>query len=297
MCFLRSAVCALRRSGDYTSPRCRPRCARPPAPPIERSRSFPPSGIGPLGATKFLFGGESGPSDPKSTERKVKNVFLLRTKCGVLEMPYGWPKPRACSRTWMRRNRSQSTCPSPKTLSLVDPFAVTAIRLLVFTGAQLREILHAKWSQIDFQRGNHSFARQQGRPKADLFVGRSSFHFERRASTGQQSVSYSRPAAGGHRADLKSPWAAVARAAGTLKASESHDLRHSFASVGAGASLGLPIIGRLLGHSQPSTTARYAHLDADPMRRAADTIGAVITAAMGEQKSTAVVSIQRLDEA
>jgi integrase len=60
------------------------------------------------------------------------------------------------------------------------------------------------------------------------------------------------------------------------------DLRHSFASVGAGASLGLPIIGKLLGHRQAATTHRYAHLDADPVRRAAETIGATISAAMGE---------------
>jgi integrase len=59
-----------------------------------------------------------------------------------------------------------------------------------------------------------------------------------------------------------------------------HDLRHSYASVGAGASLGLPIIGRLLGHTQPATTARYAHLDADPLRRAAEAIGATIAAPM-----------------
>jgi len=71
----------------------------------------------------------------------------------------------------------------------------------------------------------------------------------------------------------------VTKAAG-LEGVRLHDLRHSFASIGAGASLGLPIIGKLLGHSQPTTTARYAHLDADPMRRAVDTIGATITAAM-----------------
>ena len=59
-----------------------------------------------------------------------------------------------------------------------------------------------------------------------------------------------------------------------------YDLRHSFASVGAGASLGLPIIGKLLGHTQPSTTNRYAHLDADPLRHAADAISASIAAAL-----------------
>lgn len=84
---------------------------------------------------------------------------------------------------------------------------------------------------------------------------------------------------GAPRADLKKPWAAISRAA-RLEGVRLHDLRHSFASFGVGASLGLPIIGKLLGHSQPATTARYADLDADPMRRAVETIGATISAAM-----------------
>jgi integrase len=85
------------------------------------------------------------------------------------------------------------------------------------------------------------------------------------------------------RADLKRPWDAICEAAG-LDGVRLHDLRHSFASVGAGASLRLPIIGNLLGHSQPSTTQRYAHLDADPMRRAAETIGSTIAAGMAGKR-------------
>ena len=57
-----------------------------------------------------------------------------------------------------------------------------------------------------------------------------------------------------------------------------HDLRHSFASLGAGAGLGLPVIGKLLGHRSVETTARYAHLDNDPARRASNVIGATIAA-------------------
>ena len=79
----------------------------------------------------------------------------------------------------------------------------------------------------------------------------------------------------------------MTKAAG-LEGVRLHDLRHSFASIGAGASMGLPIIGKLLGHSQAATTHRYAHLDADPLRRAVDTIGATITAAM-EGKNGVVV--------
>ena len=67
----------------------------------------------------------------------------------------------------------------------------------------------------------------------------------------------------------------MTRAAG-LDGLRLHDLRHSFASIGAAGSLSLPIIGGLLGHSQPATTQRYAHLGDDPMRAAAETIGATI---------------------
>jgi integrase len=169
---------------------------------------------------------------------------------------------------------------APKTenrRAVLDPFAASAIRLLILTGARLREILDAQWSHVDFERGI-------------LFLPDS--------KTGRKPLYLNAPAlavlaglpriegnphivAGvkGARADLKRPWAAVTRAAG-LEGLRIHDLRHSFASVGAGASFGLPVIGKLLGHTQAATTHRYAHLDADPLRRAAETIGATIAAAM-----------------
>ncbi len=83
------------------------------------------------------------------------------------------------------------------------------------------------------------------------------------------------------RADLKRPWQAIAKRAG-LDGVRLHDLRHTYASVGAGGGLGLPIIGKLLGHSQAATTARYAHLDNDPLRKASESIAGRIAAAMGE---------------
>jgi integrase len=86
------------------------------------------------------------------------------------------------------------------------------------------------------------------------------------------------------RADLNRPWRAIVKRAG-LNGLRIHDLRHTHASVGAGLGLGLPIIGKLLGHTQASTTARYAHLDADPLRRASEHIGSRLAAAMGELKS------------
>jgi len=72
-------------------------------------------------------------------------------------------------------------------------------------------------------------------------------------------------------------WPAIAEAAGLGKGARIYDLRHTFASIGAGGGLSLPIIGRLLGHTQGKTTAKYAHLSDDPLRDAATKITSVIT--------------------
>jgi integrase len=93
------------------------------------------------------------------------------------------------------------------------------------------------------------------------------------------------------RADLKRPGDAVARRTG-LDGVRLHDLRHTYASFGAGGGLGLPIIGKLLGHTQASTTQRYAHLDADPLRRASEAIGGRIAAALDGKRAGSVVQLK-----
>lgn len=176
-----------------------------------------------------------------------------------------------------------------KRRTIIDPFAVAAIRLLILTGARRREILDAKWRDVDLERGI-LFLPDSKRGKKPLYL-----------SAAAQTVLAGIPRIEGNphiipgakngepRADLNRPWAAVCRAA-RLEGVRLHDLRHSFASFGAGASLGLPIIGKLLGLTQAATTQRYAHLDADPVRRAADTIGATISAAMNGEKAGSVVN-------
>jgi integrase len=161
----------------------------------------------------------------------------------------------------------------------LDPFAAAAIRLLILTGARLREILHAQWSELDVERGVLFLA--------DSKTGRKPIYLGAAA----QAVIAALPRMSGNphlipgslegkpRSELGAPWSAVTKAAG-LEGLRIHDLRHSFASVGAGAGMGLPVLGRLLGHSSPSSTARYAHVDSDPMLRAAERIGATIDGAL-----------------
>ena len=170
--------------------------------------------------------------------------------------------------------------------TLVDPFALAAIRLLILTGARLREILHAKWEHVDYERGMIYLpdSKTGAKPIYISAAARAVLTSLARFNDNPYIIPGSNKQA--PRADLKNPWEAVTRAAG-LKGVRIHDLRHSFASVGAGASLGLPIIGKLLGHSQPATTARYSHLDVDVVRRAAETISATISAAMDKKVQSA----------
>jgi integrase len=171
--------------------------------------------------------------------------------------------------------------------AMLDPFAVAAVRLLILTGARLREILHMRWNHIDFERGL-IFLPDSKTGKKPIYLSAASLAILS-ALPRLEGNPFVIPGekAGRPRVDLKRPWAAVTKAAG-LDAVRIHDLRHSFASIGAGASLGLPIIGKLLGHSQAATTHRYAHLDADPMRRAAETISATIAAALDGAPSNIV---------
>jgi integrase len=173
----------------------------------------------------------------------------------------------------------------------LDPYAVAALRLLLLTGARLREILHAKWEQVDVGRGV-IFLADSKTGKKPIYLSAAAqavLAVLPRLEANPYVIAGARD--GAPRSDLKKPWAALTRAA-NLKGLRIHDLRHSFASFGAGASLGLPIIGKLLGHSQAATTHRYAHLDADPMRRAVETIGATISAAMDGKSGAEIVCLK-----
>jgi integrase len=170
------------------------------------------------------------------------------------------------------------------------PYASAAIRLLALTGARLREILDAQWQHVDFERGV-IFLPDSKTGKKPLYLGAAVLAILSALPRIEGNPFVIPGEKTGPRADLKRPWAAVTKAAG-LEGLRIHDLRHGYASVGAGSSLGLPIIGKLLGHSQPSTTARYAHLDADPMRRAAETIESTLVAAMGSPARNVVPMVK-----
>jgi integrase len=160
---------------------------------------------------------------------------------------------------------------------VLSPDVANAFRLLTLTGARLREILHLRWEHVDLERGLLLLPDSKTGRKTIVLNDAAIRILQGHRRVGPYVICGKDP---NHpRSDLKRPWELLCRRA-ALTEVRIHDLRHTFASVGAGSSLGLPIVGKLLGHNQPQTTARYAHLDADPLRRASNIIGEQIDAAM-----------------
>jgi integrase len=189
-----------------------------------------------------------------------------------------------------------------------------AIRLLMLTGARRGEVLSACWDMFDLENGvwvkpsAHTKQRKEHRvplsaPAVQLLKELRAEALERMKKAEAAEINpYVFPGDDGEPlTDIKRTWLTVCKKAGLAKEVEQrtragklvkdkdgkpimvwkttvriHDLRHTYASVLASEGLSLPIIGALLGHTQPQTTARYAHLFDDPLRAATERVGALI---------------------
>ena len=166
----------------------------------------------------------------------------------------------------------------------ISPYVVAMLRLVVLTGARHSEILTLRWEEVNFDRGclelddSKTGAKEVFLPPA---ARRLLADLPREADNPYVIVG-KKP--GSHMVNVKDSWAVIRRAA-TLDDVRIHDLRHTFASLGARAGMSLPLIGALLGHRSPQTTARYAHLADDPLLDAAETIGAGLSEMFGGAKN------------
>ena len=172
-------------------------------------------------------------------------------------------------------------------------FIIAAIRLLLFTGARLGEILGLRWEYVDIERACLRLPDSKTGQKV-LYLNAPALEVlaELPRVEGNPFVVCGERE-GAHLVNLEKPWRRIRARAG-LDDMRLHDLRHSYASFGAAGGLSLPMIGKLLGHTQAATTERYAHLAADPVRAANEAIGERIAAAMkGEAASAEVVNLPK----
>jgi integrase len=165
---------------------------------------------------------------------------------------------------------------------LRDHGAADAVRLALLTGCRRGEALAAKWADFDLERAEWTKPGSTTKQKTTHHVPLSAAAVQLLAEMRERAADgavYLFPARRTpHRLDLDDAWGALRKAAklGDLRL---HDLRHTYASILASAGQSLPVIGALLGHASPTTTARYAHLFSDPLRAATERAAAVITGA------------------
>lgn len=171
--------------------------------------------------------------------------------------------------------------------SAIDAYALAAIRLLIFTGARLSEILTLRWSYVDLQR--HALLLPDSKTgQKTIPLNAAAIAVLRKIPKMEKNphvIVGRKP--GSRLINLQKPWRYV-RSLARLDDVRIHDLRHTFASVGVAAGGSLPIIGRALGHSQVSTTQRYAHLTDTPVHQLTETVGEHLLAAMNTKRRTAM---------
>ena len=219
-----------------------------------------------------------------ATLRILKSAFGFAIEKGLLEtnpvtrlkLPPTNMKERYLSRDELQR---LGTALSNYEAGGGNPHAANIVRLLALTGARRGEIERLKWCSIDFDHGTALLS--------DTKTGRVAWPLSQPVLVlleqlkKESSSKWVFPASSGdkHYQGLNRAWPVI-RSAAKLNDVRLHDLRHSFASIGAASGMGLQVVGKLLGHRQPSTTARYSHLGDDPLRNAADRIGGEIAGLM-----------------
>jgi integrase len=219
-----------------------------------------------------------------------------------------------------------------------NPYAIAAIRLLIFTGARRGEILSLRWDAIDFDRQIiklidsktgaktiylnppalellSTLEKQSGNPyvicglksKSHLVdVNRVWRHIRDRASV--ILILQNEPVQvltkvniiNTKNLNLKTLKPLMDEAGLGMDKHLSdlrlHDLRHSFASIAVGGGMSLPMIGKLLGHTQTATTARYAHLADNPLKEANDAIGNRLQGLMGQTNDASIIKLGNKNE-
>lgn len=222
------------------------------------------------------------PEDQRWRNLSEAEVGRLLRACDDYEAGHRLVSPDDAPQTIERK-----TAPLPVTeRSVTDREAADAIRLLLFTGARLQEALKAEWSQFDLEAGlwekpsAHTKTKRQHRlelegPALDLLraMAERKTHAvylfpgstERRRRLAPIDIQTGQPKGIAPRSDLKRPWQFISTLA-KLEGVRLHDLRRTTASFMLSGGATLATVGKALGHTQASTTARYATLSASVQR-------------------------------
>ncbi len=149
-----------------------------------------------------------------------------------------------------------------------------AIQFLLLTGARSGETFKAKWCEFDFIEGVwvKPSAHTKRRRLHRVPLSSDAMAILDEASQIRTNEYVFAGMNDGNLTTVKKVFRSILREAG-IDNFRPHDLRHTFASILVQGNVSLPTIGRLLGHTQVSTTNRYSHLDDGTLRSATSIIG------------------------
>ena len=238
----------------------------------------------------------------KDTPYQANRVLALLSKMFSLAMKWGWCSDNPVKGIERYHEESRERWLSDDELGRLlgalsihpNQRAANAVRFQLLTGARIGEVLSAQWSDVDLTRGvwiKPSHHTKQNRtehiplsaPALALLA-----EMRKAADPGEQYLfpgnAPDKPLQG-----IKKFWRNVTAQAG-LADYRLHDNRHTHASHLVSSGLSLEIVGRLLGHTNPLTTKRYAHLADDPLRAAAERFGSKMEA-LGEVREAEIVPI------
>ncbi|ACM26552.1 tyrosine-type recombinase/integrase [Rhizobium rhizogenes] len=213
------------------------------------------------------------------TSEEIGSLATALTEAETIGLPYEVDETKAKAK---HANRVENR------RTVYGEHAIAAIRLYLFTGCRRSEILRLTWSDVDLERGILFLPDSKTGKKPVILSPQAQAILTNLTRVGKYVIAGADAGTKDEapRADIDRPWKAVTRRAGLHKL-RLHDLRHTYASIGAGGGQGLPIIGKLLGHKNIATTQRYAHLDTNPMKRVAGFIGDHISQAMEDTNGKA----------
>lgn len=221
----------------------------------------------------------------KATPYRANRVRALLSKMFALAVAWGWradnPAAGVAKFQEQKRDRWLREEELRRLIAILDTHpnqrAANIVRLLILTGARKGEVMGATWDQFDLERGvwtKPAHTTKQRRTEHTPLSGQAvALLRDLRARAGDQDqFVFPGDTPGKPIMDIKKFWREVSTAA-AISDARIHDLRHTFASHLVSSGVSLPIVGRLLGHTQPQTTHRYAHLADDPLRNAAEEFG------------------------
>ena len=222
-------------------------------------------------------------SELQETPYRANRVRALLSKMFNLAIQWGWrpdnPVIGVEKYQEYKRHRWLDEEEAQRLFSALGTYynqsVANAIRLLLLTGSRRNEVLHARWEQFDLEKGIWTKPAHTTKQRRMEHLPLSSQVLEMLKSMKAEADSpflFPGKVPGKPLQEIKKAWDTIRKKAG-LPDVRLHDLRHTYASHLVSSGLSLSIVGKLLGHTQASTTQRYAHLADEPLREATELFG------------------------